>query len=177
LSKYISLLRGINISGQKLIKMAELKLLYESLGFENVRTYLQSGNVIFDTKLFDKKKISGIIEKGIYKKYGFSVSVLIKTTDDFKKILKNNPFLKSKNTDVDKYYITMLFNAPEKSLLEKLCDLKSGNDEFEVFGDVIYINCPDGYGRTKLNNNIFEKKLKVIATTRNWRTINNLSEL
>jgi uncharacterized protein (DUF1697 family) len=157
--------------------MAELKLLYESSGFENVRTYLQSGNVIFETKLSDKKKISGIIEKGIYKKYGFKVSVLIKTTDDLKKILKNNPFLKSKNTDADKYYITMLFNTPEKTLMEELNVLISGNDEFEVLGDVIYINCPEGYGRTKFSNNIFEKKLKVIATTRNWRTINNLSEL
>lgn len=176
MNRYISLLRGINVSGQKLIKMVELVKLFEDLGFKNVITYLQSGNVIFDTKLSDKKNISDVIEKGINKKYGFNVSVLLKTADDFKMILKNNPFLKEKNPETEKFYVTMLYGVPEKKYLILLSELKIDKDEFSIFEDVIYINCPDGYGRTKLNNNFFESKLKVTATTRNWKTINSLSE-
>jgi uncharacterized protein (DUF1697 family) len=179
MGKYISLLRGINISGQKLIKMKDLTALYISIGFQNVETYLQSGNVLFYTELKDFKEISGIIEQGIKKKFGFDVSVLIKTGNDFKKIIKNNPYLKKNNTETEKIYVTLLFDKPERELLNKLTNPAAGDDEYSISGEIIYINCPDGYGRTKINNNFFEKKLNVTATTRNWNTVNmllNLSE-
>lgn len=177
MGKYISLLRGINISGQKLIKMKNLIELYESLGFQNVITYLQSGNVLFNTKITEINKITGIIEKGIKKNLGYDVNVLIKTKSDFLEILKNNPFLKNKNPDIKKFYVTLLFNTPDAALLDDVNKIKDEYDEFKIYGNVIYINCPDGYGRTKMTNNFFEKKLKLTATTRNWNTINNLTQL
>ena len=176
MGKYISLLRGINISGQKLIKMPVLIDLYKSIGFQNVETYLQSGNVLFNSDITDRKEIAGIIEEGIKYKFGYDVSVLIKIGINLKKIIKNNPFLKN-NADTVKFYITMLFEKPEKELLESIMNFQSGKDEFHINEDIIYINCPDGYGRTKINNNFFEKKLKVTATTRNWNTVNMLLKM
>jgi uncharacterized protein (DUF1697 family) len=177
MNKYISLLRGINISGQKLIKMPDLVDLYKSIGFQNIETYLQSGNVLFNSKSKEAKEISGIIEKEIKKKFGFDVSVLIKTRNDFKKIIKNNPYLKKSNAETKMFYVTLLFDKPDKELLRKLSNQKTGNDEFFIYVDTVYINCPEGYGRTKVNNNFFEKKLNVTATTRNWNTVNMLLKL
>ena len=174
MSRYISLLRGINITGHSLIKMTALVELYSYLGFQNIETYLQSGNVLFDSSLADTKKIADTIEMEIKKKLGLNISVLIKTGSDLKKIIKNNPYLKKNSAVTEKFYVTLLFKKPKKELLDAINNITSGNDEYYINGDIIYLNCPYGYGRTKLNNNIFEKKLKVIATTRNWNTINKL---
>ncbi len=89
---YISMLRGINVSGQKKIRMADLKSLYESLGLENVQTYVQSGNVVFDSPEKDTAKLTKSIEAQIEKVYGFSVPVLIRTADDFRRVIESHPF-------------------------------------------------------------------------------------
>lgn len=177
MGRYISLLRGINITGYNLVKMPVLIELYKSLGFQNIETYLQSGNVVFNTDMSDIDKISGVIENEIKKKLGLSIRVLIKTGRDFKKIIKNNPFVKKVSDDTKSIYVTLLFEKPGKDLLSAIDEINPGKDEYYIIGDTIYINCPYGYGRTKLNNNVFEKKLKVTATTRNWNTVNMLYKM
>ncbi len=165
---FISLLRGINVSGQKKIKMADLKKLYESINLSDVETYIQSGNVIFKSNDIDAKEISTKIENEIKKQYGFDVKILIKTPSELKNIIKNNPF------NEEKVYVTFLFNNPEIiSAAEINKDLKE-SEKYKIHNDVIYLFCPDGYGRTKLSNNYFEQKLNVSATTRKWKTINKL---
>lgn len=175
---YISILRGINVSGQKKILMSDLKALYEDLKFKDVITYIQSGNVIFKTaeKLSDKN-LSEKIEKAIFKKYNFLVPVIIRRINEIKNVIKANPFLKNKNINTEKLHVTFLAEAPEKIYLEAIKKYDFTPDEYIISGTAIFLHIPESYGNTKLSNNFFESKLKVSATTRNWKTINKLAEL
>jgi uncharacterized protein (DUF1697 family) len=175
---FISILRGINVSGQKKILMIHLKALYEDLKFKEVTTYIQSGNVIFksnekvsDTELAKK------IEGAIYKKYDFEVPVIIRSEDEMKKIISANPFLKEKDIDKKKLHVTFLSEIPLKENGESIENIDFSPDKFFIKGKEVYLHVPNGYGETKISNNFFEKKLKVKATTRNWNTVNKLSEM
>lgn len=174
---YISLLRGINVSGQKKIKMADLRSLYEELNFTDITTYIQSGNVIFSSKSRNLKEPEKKITKKIEEHYNFTVPVIILTPDQIKDIIECNPFLKEKNVDTSKLYVTILKSIPSNSLIEKVKEFETKNDKF-IFGiKEIYLFFPNGFGKAKLSNNFFENKLKVEATSRNWRTINKLYEI
>ncbi len=175
---FISILRGINVSGQKKILMADLKALYEKLKFTDVATYIQSGNVIFKTN----EKLSDIefakkIEEAIHKKYDFEVPVIIRSEDEMKKIISQNPFVKEKNIDEKKLHVTFLSEIPDKKNVESTVNMDFLPDRFIIIGKEIFLYVPNGYGETKISNNFFEKKLKVKATTRNWNTTNKLSQM
>ncbi len=170
---FISLLRGVNVSGQKKVPMQQLKELYEELGFTRVQTYIQSGNVIFSSDEKNTAKLRERIEKAIKVKFGFDVLVFVRKRGDFEKIVKNNPFTKQESQFL---YVTILSQAPVE-IPADLDKFKAPNDKYKIINDVIYFYCPAGYGKTKLSNNLFEKKLNVNATTRNWNTINKLLEL
>ena len=171
---YISLLRGINVTGYKKINMKELTAVYQSLEFENVRTYIQSGNVIFESSESNIDKLSKIIESAIKKKYSFEVSVFILTPNELQKIIERNPFPKK---DFKPLMVTLLNQEPIKEKIKSLEVLDTNYEKYEICGKVIYLYFPNGYGRAKLNNNFLENKLKVRATTRNWRTLNKLLEM
>jgi uncharacterized protein (DUF1697 family) len=175
---FISILRGINVSGQKKILMSDLKALYESLKFKDVITYIQSGNVIFraDAKLSDND-LAKKIENAILKKYNFSVPVIIRSAEEIKKIISANPFLKEKNINQEKLHVTFLSDVPEKKYLEAVKELDFTPDNFVITGKEVFLYIPDSYGETKLSNKFFENKLKVSATTRNWKSVNKLAEL
>jgi uncharacterized protein (DUF1697 family) len=170
----ICMLRGINVSGQKKVPMTELKKLFESLGFKNVTTYIQSGNVIFTSKMPDHKMISGTIEKKIREQFGFDVPVIVRSQPEMQIAVDNNPLIKEKDIDSEKLHITFLESSPDKDKLDKIHTFHFEPDRFIIAGRNVYLYCPDGYGRTKLNNTFFENKLKVRATTRNWRTVKEL---
>ena len=171
---YISMLRGISVSGQNLVCMAELKSLYESLGFENVRTYVQSGNVVFESAEQDGLKLAKQIETGIEKSFGFSVPVLIRSADDLQRILESHPF---KNEEPIRVLVTFLYERPDQSKLDNLSSYEDKVDKFVLGEQEILLFCPGGYGTTKLSNTFFEKKLGVVATTRNRKTVNTLYEM
>ncbi len=171
---YISLLRGINISGHRKIKMIDLKALYESLGLKKVTTYIQSGNVIFESEEKDRNKLTQNIEGVIFKEYEFKIPVFIYTPNDFKKILKEQPFPQE---DIKPLMVSLLDQAPDKKHLSKLEVLDTNYEQFELKENVVYLYFLNGYGKAKLSNNFLESKLKVTATTRNWRTMNKLLEL
>lgn len=168
------MLRGINVSGQKKIRMVELKNLYESLVFGNVQTYVQSGNVIFDSDEQDSDKLRSSIEAQIETTFGFSVPVFIRTTDNFQRVLENHPFA---GEEAIRVLVTFLYEKPAESKWEELSHYKDKVDQFVLGEQEIFLFCPGGYGKTKLSNNFFEKKLDVIATTRNWKSVNALYEL
>lgn len=174
---FISLLRGINVSGQKKIRMAQLRDLYESLKFKNVRTYLQSGNVVFDCNLTDIEILSAQIEIRVKEIFGFPVTVFLRNEEDFKKLVTGNPFLSEEKIDDSKLHVTFLDSSPSSGSLENLGGHNSGEDLYSPAGREIYLFCPNGYGKTKLNNKFFERKLKMPATTRNWKTVKALFEL
>jgi uncharacterized protein (DUF1697 family) len=174
---YISILRGINVSGHKMIKMDALRNMYEGLKFKNVKTYIQSGNVIFQNIKAKPDELEKKIAKQILKEYGFEVPVMVKELDELIHILKNNPFVNKRKEDITKLHVAFLSDQTEPSLVDKIKSGQYGSDEFILSGKAIYLFCPNGYGNTKLNNNFFENKLKVTATTRNWKTINELYKM
>lgn len=177
MNKYISILRGINVSGSKMIKMEALRKLYEDLKFKNVKTYIQSGNVVFEDKAANSKVLEQRIKKKILDVFGFDVPVMVKETSELIVVLKNNPFVNKRNEDVTKLHVTFLSDEPDETLLAKIREKQYDPDEYIISGTAIYLFCPNGYGNTKLNNNFFENKLKVTATTRNWKTVNELVSL
>ncbi|MCP5382311.1 MAG: DUF1697 domain-containing protein [Kordiimonadaceae bacterium] len=158
--------------------MSDLKALYENIGAENVTTYIQSGNIIFNHTLKDPDQIKNLIEQAIETQYSFFVHVDVRKVDEFCTILKDMPF---KNFDPDlegsKILITFLENNPEATLKEKLLDYVNEPEKL-IFGNrVIYLHCPNGYGKTKLSNVFIENKLKTKATTRNLKSVIKLIEL
>jgi len=176
LTTYISMLRGINVSGQKKIRMEELRSIYKKLELANVQTYVQSGNVVFDSSEDDPEQLAKRIEAQIEKDFGFAVPVLMRTAADFLRILTHNPFLTTRSENPSHQYVTFLYDSLSSELAKQI-DLPSGDDEFAIGEKEVFIFCPKGYGRTKFNNNFFEKKLKLLATTRNWKTVNALYEM
>lgn len=173
---YISLLRGINVSGQKKIKMTELAILYENAGFQSIQTYIQSGNVIFTS---DKKPqvINNLIKQSIAEKFGFEVPVLVFSAEELGSIVKGNPYLSSEERDIKPYHVTLLSDLPDKKKLSSIKEYRDPPNEFSISGKVIYLKCPLGYGKIKINNTFFEKKLGVKATSRNWKTMLTLAEM
>jgi uncharacterized protein (DUF1697 family) len=172
-TSYISLLRGINVGGQKLIKMTELQALYESLKFAAVNTYIQSGNVVFKSKS-NAQKLELQIKTAIKREFGFDVIVIIREQDELKGIIDKNPFIAIPKIDVSRLYVTFLESTPDGKLAKELPLDKKNKDEFKILGREIYLHCPSGYGKTVLSNTFFERRLKVTGTTRNWNTVNAL---
>ncbi len=176
MKKFIALLRGINVSGQKKIKMSELQLLFEDMGFGEVETYIQSGNVIFCSNEKFIEKIEAEISSGIKNKFGFDVKVVVMKSKEIEYVFKNNPFIKRKK-DADKLCVTFLSKTPSDENIEKMHAIDYSPEEYVIDRRYIYLFLPNGFGKAKLNNNFFENKLKVFGTARNWKTIRKLSEL
>jgi uncharacterized protein (DUF1697 family) len=174
---YISLLRGINVGGSAKIKMDELVVLYESLGFKDVRTYIQSGNVIFRSREIDIKKLQISIEEKIKQALHFNSLVMLITPAVLQKIIINNPFLKERDIDAAKLHVTFLSETPSESKVRQLKETHYETDRFVIANREVYLYCPRGYGRTKYSNDFFEKKLGVNATTRNWNTVNTMLDM
>jgi len=177
MKKYIALLRGINVSGQKLIKMTELKGHLEELNFKNVLTYIQSGNIIFEIEKTDTTILAIKIVEKIKEKYGWELPVIVKSETEWDFLFNNNPFITQKNLDIERLYVTFLGNQPSQILLNDFFKIDYSPEAFIINGNELYVFCPIGYGSTKFNNNYIEAKLKVKATTRNWKTIIKLQTL
>jgi uncharacterized protein (DUF1697 family) len=177
LTVYVALLRGINVGGQKIVSMENLRASFEVLGFRHVRSYVQSGNVVFEATKTSTTSLSKKIGEKILSDYGFSVPLVLRTSSEMNKIVSDNPFLKEKEVDRSRLHVTFLSEPPTSAALVKLDVLDGGPDEFRVKDREVYLHCPNGYGRTKLSNATFEKLLSVDATTRNWKTVNTLVEM
>lgn len=171
---YISILRGINVSGHNLVKMDALHKSYEGLGFQSVTTYKQSGNLIFTARGSEINELEQIISERIEKDFGIAVPVIVLTIDKLKYIIDNNPFLKDPSKDLTFLHATFLVSKPANYNQKDIEDKRQNGEEVFFTDNVVYLYCPKGYGRTKLTNNLLETKLKVSATTRNWKTTSEL---
>jgi uncharacterized protein (DUF1697 family) len=174
---YISFLRGINIGGNKLVKMEELKKAYNSLDFSDVRTFGLSGNVIFRSPEPKSEALARKIESRLRDIFGFDISVLIRTKEDVARIVKSNPFSNLSKEELGKVCVAFLSNVPEGNFREEIDKSRDDSEQFIIAGKEMYLFFPNGYGRTKLTTNFFEKKLKVKATIRTLRVINKLLEI
>jgi uncharacterized protein (DUF1697 family) len=174
---YIAMLRGINVGRGKMVKMERLRRLFAGLGFDEVKTYVQSGNVVFQSERKSPAELTRTIETKIQRDFGFAVPVLIKTSKELAQIVHKNPLLRVKGIDVSKLHVTFLSDALPKTAAKSLEDLATTRERFRILNREIYLYCPDGYGKSKLTNNMIEKKFSLVATTRNWRTVNALLEM
>jgi uncharacterized protein (DUF1697 family) len=174
---YIVLLRGINVSGQKKILMADLRSFLEGASFQNVQTHIQSGNIILESSISDTQKVAEKIKTLIKEKYGFDVPTLVRTRQYLIDVVNANPLVKQTETNSKKIYVTFLDKPPIVDIVGKLKAINYTPEVWVIHQDYIYFYSPENYGNAKMSNNLFEQKLKVSATTRNWRTINKLIEL
>lgn len=171
---YISILRGVNVSGHRLVKMDALRKSYEGLGFQNVTTYKQSGNLVFTARGFEINELKQTVSEQIEKDFGFIVPVIVLTINKLKGIVDNNPFLKDSSKDVAFLHATFLASKPVNYNQKDIEDKRQNGEDIIFTDNVVYLYCPNGYGRTKLTNSFLETKLKVSATTRNWKTTSEL---
>ena len=171
---YIAMLRGINVTGHKMIKMDALRASLAALRLSNVQTYIQSGNVIFGIGNGSVAALCEKIQQRILRDFGFAVPVFLRTAKELEQIIKDNPFLNETAIDHSKLHVTFLSDAALDTASEALQPLAVKPERFCVIGREIYLYCPNGYGRTKLSNTAIEKKLSIRATTRNWKTVNTL---
>jgi len=176
MTRYVAFLRGINVSGQKLIKMEALKQYFAMPGFKNIVTYIQSGNVVFDAKETDELKLRTKIEKQLFKQLGYDVPVVLRTTDEIKSVIENNPFKNAPPDDARKLYVHFLSGTPATELHTALAAYKNEGEELLIIQREVYL-LTVSYGTTRLTNSLMEKKLGVTSTARNWATVNKVPEL
>ncbi len=170
------MLRGINLGSHNKVAMPALRSMFDDvLGYEDVTTYIQSGNVVFTTS--DKAAgLPAAISKAIAKEFGLDIAVFVRSKQQLQKIVAGNPFLKA-GKDADKLHVVFLEAKPAAAAAKSLTDRDWSPDEIAVRGSEAYLHCPNGYGRTKLGNAYVEKQLGVGGTTRNWRTTTKLLDL
>jgi len=166
------------MAGHNSIKMTELSLLYKRLGFKYIKTYVQSGNVIFKAdEAVSEKETAQKIEAEIFRKYGYTVPVMIRSIEEIKSLLKTNPYLATPDFDPSKMAVIFLHEVVTDLQNEKMRNVNYPPDKFQITGREIFIYCPDGFGRTRLYTNFFENKMKVTGTARNWKTIKTILSL
>jgi uncharacterized protein (DUF1697 family) len=171
---YIALLRGINIGPHKRMKMDALRAGCEGLKLSEVKTYVQSGNVVFRSTQQSPGALAKKIEAMIVDAFGFSARVVVRTGDDLAAVVRNNPFRPAAKFEDNKLCVAFLSDEPAKALVEKLQASPPGSEPFQVRGNNLYIYFANGFARTKMHTNFLEKALCVEATVRNWRTVTNL---
>jgi uncharacterized protein (DUF1697 family) len=174
---YVAMLRGINVGGRKPIKMEQLRKSFEALGFEQVKTYIQSGNVVFNTAKLSPAGLSKRIEESILRDFGHSVSVISRTLDEMGKTIASNPFLKKRGIDQAKLHVMFLPEAPVPSDLKQFEGLTTAPDQSRCLGKEIYLYLPNGVAESSLANNPLERRVLKRATMRNWRTVSNLYQM
>ena len=174
MNTYIALLRGINVGGHNKIKMKELENIFIELGFKEVKTYIQSGNVVF--KADENLAVSERIEALLSKEKGLDIKILLIEAGKFGEILRRNPFAGS-NFDEKAVYVSFALANVGEIGRDKVLLKKAESEEIYFSEDAVYFYCPDGYGKTKLSNNFLETNLKVLLTTRNLNSCREIEKL
>lgn len=167
MQSYVAMLRGINVGGRTRVAMADLRAAFEALGYEGVATYIQSGNVVFRAKAVDVD----VLRRRIGEDLGVDAAVLVRTAEELAAVVAGNPFA-ARGLDPATLHVTFLAEARAE-----LAVPPGEPDEAAVVGREVYLHCPAGYGRTKVNNAYIEKQLGVAATTRNWKTVRTLADM
>lgn len=172
---YIALLRGINVGGKNKIKMAELAKILESIGLEAVKTYIQSGNIVFQSAEQNSSEIASQIRAAIQNRHGFSPKTLVLGLPEFRKAIENNPFPEAEEEPkaLHFYFLAQEALNPNFEVLESI---KRESESYKLVDKVFYLYAPEGIGRSKLAARA-EKALGVAAAARNWRTVSKIYAL
>ena len=174
---FISMLRGVNVGAHNRIKMDALKVLYESLGFKDARTYVQSGNVIFRAREQDLAKLAKKIQDGIAKRFSFTPSVVVRTKQEMRAAMEASPFRDRGDIEPGKLLVTFLSGAPPAGAEKNLSDLKGYPEELHLRGRELYIYFPNGAGKSKLPWSQVDKLVGVSGTARNWNSVTKMLEM
>jgi uncharacterized protein (DUF1697 family) len=173
----VSMLRGVNVGGRNQIKMETLRALYESLGLEDPRTYVQSGNVVFRTKERNLSALAKRIEDAVEQSFGFRPAVIIRTTSELRGAIARNPFARRRGIDPSKFLVTFLASAPTAEARDQVLKIKADPEELFVDGREVYIYFPNGLARPKLAWSTIAKMLGTSGTARNWNSVTKLLEI
>jgi uncharacterized protein (DUF1697 family) len=174
--RYVALLRGINVGGNTMIKMTELKSSFETLGFKNVTSYINSGNLAFDANKTAEEKLAGKIEKAIASGFGMKIQVMVREQSSIAEILTNNPFKGEFESHKEMHVLFMKDKMPEDKQAQ-LLENNRHNEKFAVCGREIYALLKLGVADSLLGKGFIERKLKTPITARNWRTVEKIADL
>jgi uncharacterized protein (DUF1697 family) len=172
----VAFLRGINVGGKNKLPMAELTALFEAAGATGVKTYIQSGNVVFACAASSAARIAATVEKRITERHKLRVPVVVRTAEELLKVARDNPFL-ARGADPQTLHVMFLAEKPNAQAVAQLDTKRSPPDEFQVRGRDVFLRLPNGVARTRLSNDYFDRTLATISTLRNWRTVLALVEL
>ncbi len=175
-STWVALLRGINVGGRNRLPMKDLAAMFEDAGCDNVRTYIQSGNVLFRADEARAEEIPSLIGAAIRDRFGYEIPIVTRRASDLDAIVEANPFVAA-GAETDRLHVLFLADAPAAEDVEALDPDRSPGDEFAVRGREVYLHYPNGTARSKLTNARFDSRLSTVTTMRNWKTVRKLLEL
>ena len=173
---YVALLRGINVGGKNKLPMKVLTAMFDEAGCGKVRSYIQSGNVVFEAASGLCARLPGLIENRIAQEFGYRTPVILRSAKQLRAVFENNPFLTAGATP-EGLHVMFLADRPSQDRIKTLDPNRSAPDEFIVQGQEIYLRLPNGAGNSKLTNAYFDTKLATVGTSRNWRTVTTLLEM
>jgi uncharacterized protein (DUF1697 family) len=176
MATYVVLLRGINVGGNKRIKMAELKDALSAVGLDNPQTLLQSGNVVIDSNA-DTPALVDIVETTIESTFGFQSTVIVRTADEFRSLLADHPFTSGQVEDPRFAHVGFCRDEPDRDGFEALQEAHEGPEEMKLVRRELFVYYPEGSGRSKLTNSVIEKHLGTPTTSRNWNTVEKLAAI
>ena len=172
---YVSMLRAVNVGGTSRIKMEPLRAAYEALGFKDVRSLLQSGNVLFRSSVKDRRQLARRIAQELERKFGLQIELVIRTLPELERIFERSPVL-SPRADLAKLLVMFLAGVPDAQGQARLVKWHKGSEMLEIRGPEVYLYYPDGVGRSKLTTAVIESHLGTMGTARNWNTLTRLLE-
>jgi uncharacterized protein (DUF1697 family) len=171
---YVAMLRAVNVGG-RVVAMADLRAAFTDMGYRDARTYIQTGNVVFAASA-SPTKLQSAVEHGLGARFGDGIGVVLRSRAQLAATVEHNPLLGG-GRDPKRLHVTFLASTPHPSRLAGLDAEAFLPDEFRLDRREVYVHCPGGYGRTKINNSFFERALGVVATTRNWNTVTTLADM
>lgn len=174
---YVAMLRAINLGSRNRVSMPDLRALFDALGAVGTQTYVQSGNVVFRIPVTAPSELVRTIEDRVATDLGLEVSVLLRTSQELAAVVGSIPFAGGGPGGPAAFHVTFCAEAPHADRVRELNGTSFAPDELTVIGRDVYLRCPEGYGRSKLSNSFLENKLRVVATTRSWRTVSALAGL
>ncbi|BCG94385.1 DUF1697 domain-containing protein [Mesorhizobium sp. 131-2-1] len=172
---FVALFSGINVGGNRIVKMAELRSFFEELGFSDVASYVQSGNVVFRSGRGDAAGLTKRLEAAFEKQWGFHSRIMVRDAGWFERLVKENPYPEVSD-DPTRLHAYVLEREPTVEEVARLAEKCAGPERFEVKGDVLYLHAPDGLGKSVFAN-LISRTLKVPGTARNWRSVLALLEM
>ena len=173
---YTALLRGVNVGGKNKLPMKDLVAMFAAAGCADVRSYIQSGNVVFRASAALAERVPGIITSEVADRFGFRAPVVLRSADELEAVRRGNPYLRP-GVDVEALHVLFLADRPSRERVAALDPDRSPPDSFAVRGREIYLHCPNGIARTKLTNDYFDSRLATTTTGRNWKTVLALVEM